>query len=411
MDFIFNTKVTGTPHLDEILGHIRNVDWSQTCLGPMEAWPRDILQLCHIILLDPNPRCLLLDTERRIAFYNQTYAELCGDRHPEFLGASVKDLWKDLPPETMRPLSLVHETGRACTMDDFSFTINRKGVLQEVVLSWTVIPLAGVGGSYLSIEDVTEKRVSEMRRNLLRDFGKSWRAAPNVHTLWQDVLEKFSSEPQKFPFALLYSASERSASATSIDEWAVDGKHTLFQLEGSVGDFDDSASVPRKLDVATMHHEYPYIRDAMTAQQPILLTSDDEAFPEAWMHASENRGHMEPCKQAVVCPLRSNKSNKILGHLVLGINQRRPYDDSYKRFVDQIVRTLGDAITQVQITEEEYKRHIEIAERAYHATEKFEKMQGIVEKVAVGVFEYSHEGKLLQANVSTLVVGVGISSR
>lgn len=92
MSFIFDSLSTGSTDLDNHLSLIRNVEWPAE-LGPMASWPQDLLQLAHVMMLDAEPRLLLIGSENWM-LYNTSYAKsVAGDKRPKILGATQVSGW------------------------------------------------------------------------------------------------------------------------------------------------------------------------------------------------------------------------------------------------------------------------------------------------------------------------------
>lgn len=72
-DVVLRLPHTSTPKQRQHLQNILDNDWESTPLKYLSSWPPELLQICQIVLLDPQPRLLLLGDDRRI-FYNEAYS-------------------------------------------------------------------------------------------------------------------------------------------------------------------------------------------------------------------------------------------------------------------------------------------------------------------------------------------------
>lgn len=77
----------------------------------------------------------------------------------------------------------------------------------------------------------------------------------------------------------------------------------------------------------------PAFRDSIQTREPTLLTIKDGTLSESLMENFELRGFGEPCREALVCPIRPTTGENVLGFLVVGVNPRRPFDDDYHGFI------------------------------------------------------------------------------
>lgn len=107
----------------------------------------------------------------------------------------------------------------------------------------------------------------------------------------------------------------------------------------------------------------------------------DGTLPESLIDGLEWRGFGEPCKLAVVCPIRPTTAENVLGFLVIGIsmhfpliclypddmvgiNPRRPYDVDYEAFIRLLNTQLATSLASVTLFEDEIRRGNTAAEAA-----------------------------------------------
>jgi two-component sensor histidine kinase/PAS domain-containing protein len=70
-------------------------DWSATPLGPLNAWPPNLKTATAMVLRSRLPMALLWGPDGRM-IYNDGYAAISGARHPQLLGAPVRDAWSEV---------------------------------------------------------------------------------------------------------------------------------------------------------------------------------------------------------------------------------------------------------------------------------------------------------------------------
>ncbi|KAI5206765.1 hypothetical protein E4T39_02303 [Aureobasidium subglaciale] len=396
---LFETQ-TGDRNLDDHLRYIRGVNWASTSLGPLESWSQDLLQLCHVCLLDPQPRLLIIGLERAM-FYNEAYAEICGDRHPHALGQPLTEVWDDLALESVvTPLQNAEATGRRVEIQNRPLVYERNGFVEEVYLSWAVIPLLGsTPGFYLSLTDVTETLLAEKRRNALRALNTAWNVVKDPHEFWHSIPTSLTLDPFLFPFAFIYVADPEMEPETSIDTSPVPTHKMRFRLKGAIGDSEITSTLPTEL---TSDHFtiFPNLRD------PILIKRNEALTPIQPSSAQD----------CILCPIRSNRSPETIAYLYLGTGHKRPYNDNYREWVNEFSRCLGNAVTSVLLAEEEKRKqryraaqaareqHLlatALANRdreAVAVTDQFQRTLKVVDMAGVGIFEYDMEGRLVYAN-------------
>jgi len=90
-------------------------------------------------------------------------------------------------------------------------------------------------------------------------------------------------------------------------------------LEGTLGVPNGHAAAPAKLDLKRSRGGFTQpFRDAIHTQEPKLLNINDGSLSESLMDGFDWRGFGEPCKLAVVCPIRPTTGENVLGFLVVG---------------------------------------------------------------------------------------------
>jgi PAS domain S-box-containing protein len=401
---IFFKEKTGDPSLDEHLGWIRKVNWASTPLGPLKSWPLDLIQLCHVCLLDPEPRLLLLRSER-VLFYNEAYAELIGDKHPSVLGQNAIDAWGEVALDSIKiPLATAEATGRRIHIQTQPLTYKRDNFLEEVFVAWAVMSLQGsVSGFYVSFTDVTETTLAERRRAVLRDLHTAcsfaaWDLAQDPYNFWQSIAKSLTLD-SLFPFAFLYVMSPNAGSESSIDTSSEPSHQTRFQLEGAVGDQIITSTLPEELGP-------DHFVLSSSSRNPTLIRQN-EASKHVWFLSAHD---------CILVPLRSNRSEKTIAYLFLGTNPKRPYNETYREWVHELTRCLGNAITDFLLTEEDKrKQHYQamrvareqqslttaLATRdreALAVTEQYQRTLKLVGMAGVGIFEYDTDGRLIYAN-------------
>src|SRR5690349_23690195 len=81
----------------QVGGLIRDKDWSDTPLGPLQAWPRSLSNYLSMILELPTAAIIFWGPEQS-QLYNDGYAVIMGPRHPQHLGSRFRDCWPEAYP-------------------------------------------------------------------------------------------------------------------------------------------------------------------------------------------------------------------------------------------------------------------------------------------------------------------------
>lgn len=132
----------------------------------------------------------------------------------------------------------------------------------------------------------------------------------------------------------------------------------------------------------------------------------DGSLPPALLEGIKWRGFGDPCREAVIIPVRPTNAENVLAFLVLGINPRRFYDTQYKAFINLLNSQLSTSSASVLLYEEEMNRSRELAQAALLREAKLSqelqlqanRQRRMTESSHMGMFLISPRGTLLEAN-------------
>ncbi|GAM86488.1 hypothetical protein ANO11243_045020 [Dothideomycetidae sp. 11243] len=385
--------------LDKHLEIICGFDWASTSLGNMHTWPVDLIQLVHLMLLDPSPQVLMLGNEH-VMMYNVAYAIFAGERHPTMMGQHVFEAWKEAIELNVSIFTFIDSTGCPFIMDDFNISLDRNGYLEEMYLKWTTIALKGPVRGYLcTASEETGRKITERRKALLSRVSEVCRGIRDMSPFWSAVLETLGTNGKDFPFAFVYS---RDISQDNV-----------YRLEGLLDSSDPSSILPATIDLEESQECFvPVLREASTALKPVPIRCADGTLPERISDLSELRGPKDRCLEGLACAIKRASDQKTLGILVVGINTRKTFTPVDQAFVGYMVRALGDLATNTYNAQESDRLARQAASQqqtliqalqsseleADHMSTKLQRLVKMLEKVDVGLFEFDLDGTLLQAN-------------
>ena len=150
---------------------IGSFDWSGSPLGPRERWPAALTLSVELILASGFPMAVRWGPEL-LQIYNDAYAALLGNKHPQSLGRPTREIWPEIYDE-LGPLNAAILRGEqpGFFAEDQPWLIQRHGFPEEArfTVSYSPIPDQtapnGIGGVLVTASETT-KRVSN--ENLLR---------------------------------------------------------------------------------------------------------------------------------------------------------------------------------------------------------------------------------------------------
>ncbi|KAF2157759.1 hypothetical protein K461DRAFT_236178 [Myriangium duriaei CBS 260.36] len=385
--------------LEKHLEIIAAFDWSATSLGSIENLPGDLLQLIHLILLDPAPQCLFLG-DNHILLYNVAYAVFAGERHPSIMGRPIFEAWKEAIELNVSIFTFIDSTGCPFIMDDFNISLNRNGYLEEMYLKWTTIPLKGPVRGYLcTASEETARKITERRKALLSRVSEACRGIRDMSPFWKAVLETLGTNGKDFPFAFIYSKD-------------MNQEH-IYHLEGVLDAEDPLSILPATIDSDKSQECFvPVLREALTASKPVPIKHANGTLPECIIKLSEMRGSQDRCLEGIACPIKRASDQMTLGVLVIGVNTRKTFDPVDRAFVGYMIRALGDLATNTINAQESDRFAKQAASQqqtliqalasttleADHMSAKLQRIVKMLEMVDVGLFEFNMDGTLLQAN-------------
>jgi PAS domain S-box-containing protein len=144
---------------------IAKFDWASTSLGALRAWPQCLRTATALVLRSPVAMALLWGGDG-VMIYNDAYARIAGDRHPELLGANVRDAWPeiaDLDDQVMKKVL----GGAKLQFRDRQLTLRRSDKLEQLWFNLDYSPVldeAGQPAGVLAIVVETTRRVTAERR-------------------------------------------------------------------------------------------------------------------------------------------------------------------------------------------------------------------------------------------------------
>ncbi|MBX9933337.1 MAG: PAS domain S-box protein [Methylobacterium sp.] len=146
-------------------------DWSATSLGAMQTWPAALRTLCEVIDGSAQPMFIVWGADR-ILIYNQAYAPILAEKHPEALGRPFLEVWSEIRDE-LTPLVERAYAGEAVQMDDITLVMNRRGTVEEAHFAFSYTPIRGeasqVAGFFCACWEITAQVMAERERRVVAD--------------------------------------------------------------------------------------------------------------------------------------------------------------------------------------------------------------------------------------------------
>ncbi len=203
---------------------IQALDWSQTLLGPLSAWPRS-LRFAVDLMLPAKAQIVLFWGPEFVALYNDAYAPTIGDKHPRALGRPARESWTELWDDLRPLLESVLRTGETVFAKDRPFYIERHGYPEDVYFDISYSAVRGedgaVAGVLCIVNETTDRVLAE--RALARSeerLSHALDASGMVGTFdWHIPSDTFYSDAR---FAAMFSVEpEKGKTGTSIGDYMI----------------------------------------------------------------------------------------------------------------------------------------------------------------------------------------------
>jgi putative addiction module CopG family antidote len=154
---------------------IRERDWSETALGPMSGWSVELRTTIANIVNSPVAKVVMWGPGH-VMVYNDTYAKIAGQKHPDALGSNVAEVWPEIW-DWNREMIEAGLRGELRSYHDQSMTLIRDGRPEEFIFDLFYTPVyeadGKIGGVMCTVVDnsdrvAMEKRVKDSEGKLRR---------------------------------------------------------------------------------------------------------------------------------------------------------------------------------------------------------------------------------------------------
>ncbi|KAK4157013.1 hypothetical protein C8A00DRAFT_30107 [Chaetomidium leptoderma] len=420
-----------TPEQRPFLDDINSVDWAQTPLGPMSSWPRKLDETVNQILVDSRPIAIYWGPSY-ITIYNEAFSKICGSKHPSMLGMSVQEAWAEAGQRLKDTMGSIPADHKGPVEDEWRFFVERESEveggspsLEETYLKWSMIPILENNvclGFMQPVAETTSVRLWERRMKMLIELGEVLVTARDVDSYWEKAIQELGAiEPRyDIPLAILYTI-ENDPETLDASAAAANGAAQICRLAGTLGVPEKHPIAPDTINLGAGNEESSgnealssSFKEAIAAQHPTLLQTSDGTLPPSFLEGLQWRGFEgDPCRAAVICPIRPAKEDDAMGFLLLGLNPRRPYDNDYRQYIALLSQKLSTSLASIVLLEEEARRGRNAAEQAAfdqamlkeklevqtkEANESLQMFEAVAEFVPVGMCFGDPEGNITYAN-------------
>jgi PAS domain S-box-containing protein len=144
--------------------------WNATPLGPREGWSRALVTALDIVLSSRQPMFIAWGEELTF-LYNDAYADILANKHPDALGRPFREVWSDIWDD-IEPLISRALAGNATWSENLLLTMNRRGHPEETYWTFSYSPVRDdddrVAGMFCSCIETTAQVLAHLRSNAER---------------------------------------------------------------------------------------------------------------------------------------------------------------------------------------------------------------------------------------------------
>jgi len=327
----------------EMGARMRELDWSQTSLGPTQHWPQSLKTAVRIMLTCRQPMFVWWGDEL-INLYNDPYKAIIGGKHPQALGQPASHVWREIWDQ-VGPRAESAMLKNEGTYDEALLLImERNGYPEETYYTFSYSPVPNdrgeTGGIICANTEDTQRIISERQLKLLRELATRTadaRTFDEACTLSASCLE---TNPYDLPFAMIY---------------LVDPDRQEVFLARTCGIEPNHIAVPQTVSLNS-HAIWPF-GEVMTTHQTKLVEIVAADFGNLPCGIWERSPH-----QAVAVPIAPSGETGKAAILIAGLNPFRLFDDNYKGFIELVAAQIAASIANAQAYEQERKRAEALAE-------------------------------------------------
>lgn len=134
-------------------------DWSETSIGPIASWPKELTSTLSLMLVTPHPMALAWGPDL-ITFFNDSYLPILGQRADCALGRKFSSLWSS---EWVAVSDHVERgfRGESTRIDNFAVRTTRNGVEELAYFNFSCSPVfdteGGVRGLWFLVDETTTR--------------------------------------------------------------------------------------------------------------------------------------------------------------------------------------------------------------------------------------------------------------
>jgi signal transduction histidine kinase/DNA-binding response OmpR family regulator/serine phosphatase RsbU (regulator of sigma subunit) len=313
------------------------VDWQQTPLGAVDAWPPALVSAVQLMLGSKFAMWMAWGPELTF-FCNDAYRrDTLGAKYPWALGRPAAEVWAEIWPDIGPRIGSVLATGQATWDKDLLLFLERSGYREETYHTFSYSPLrdedGAVAGMLCVVSEETTRVIEQRRMQTLRDLAAAASGSNSEGAVLCAAAAVLAGNDHCVPFALLYTFAEDGSPELAASSVVGDGS-PAYAPDPSVWQVEKARA---------------------GIEQVIALRGEAAVGVPcgAWD---------EPPTHALVVPFQAQAEQSAPGCLVAGISPVRPLDDGYRGFLRLAAGQAAAQLATARAFEAERQRAEQLAE-------------------------------------------------
>ncbi|MCX4385519.1 SpoIIE family protein phosphatase [Micromonospora peucetia] len=166
--------VSGAPSASGTAAVVLRHDWAGTPLGPWRAWDPAVRAATELLLASPVPMTLTLGDDHLLV-YNDAYAELIGDRHPDAVGRPAAEVFAESwpLPGVGEAIERTYRSGEPFLEKETTLPLHRRpGLVEQSVFTRGYSPVRDSAGRIVGVLTVAAETTQVTQQlQSLSDFA------------------------------------------------------------------------------------------------------------------------------------------------------------------------------------------------------------------------------------------------
>jgi PAS domain S-box-containing protein len=317
--------------------------WDDTPLGSPDSWPQSLKTVVRILLTSRYQMWMCWGPQLTM-FYNDAYGPTLGVKQQWALGASAREVWKEIWPDIGPRIEHVLQNGEATWDEGLLLFLERSGYPEETYHTFSYSPLADDDGRIVGmlcvVTEETERIIGERRLFALQELAAGIAGNNTSGMVFEAVARELNRNLKDLPFTLTYLFDEQGNACLACRS-GVESNHPI---------------APARIDPKDANAAWP--AEEILARRTALNLSDlKDRFAALPMGAWD-----KPPREAIITPIARQGRESPAGFLVAGINPYRRMDDAYLGFINLVAGQISSGLANAGAYEEAQRRAEALAE-------------------------------------------------